>query len=82
MTLAFLLAPPCAPDAEPDKIWFLDRGRRLHRLRRAGAHVVASRRNGQSFHVPWPVNEPVLRGEAFAAHIFAICSQTKTATDS
>lgn len=76
MTLATLLAPPCAPDAEPDAVWFLDHGRRQHRLRRFGGYVVASHRDGRAWRLSWPASEPVPGHEAFAARIFSICMKT------
>lgn len=73
MTLATILSPLCAPDDEPDLLWFIDRGRRRHRLRRFGAYGVASHRDGRAFSLPWPDGEPVPGHESFAASIFSIC---------
>lgn len=75
IALASLLTPPCPPDAEPDVTWFLDRGRRQHRLRRSGSYVVASHRDGRALRWPWPSSEPVPQHESFAARIFAICEK-------
>jgi len=66
-----MLAPPTAPDTEPDRLWFLDH-RRQHRLRREDECVVAARRDGRAFRLPWPAREPVPQHEAFAARIFEI----------
>jgi len=55
--------------------WWLDHGRRNHRLHRSGGWVVAEHRDGRAFRVPWPTDEPVPGHEAFARQIFEILAK-------
>jgi len=75
MNAAALLArKPC-----PARCWWLDHGRRQHRLLRDGETVVAEHREGRAYRMPWPADETVPESEAFAARIFALALQTKMA---
>ncbi len=69
--IAAILARPA-----PDTYW-LDHGRRAHRLVRDGDTVIARHRDGREFRLPWPAGEAVPYREAFAARIFSIASKTK-----
>lgn len=75
MTVAVLLTRKVPAGAT----FWLDHGRRQHRLIRNGADVVAEHRDGRAFRAPWPEDEPIPAGEAFAACIFGIASKTKAA---
>ena len=76
MTVARFATVATAPDH--DLIWFADRGRRQHRLRRDGADAIASRRDGQQVRVAWPADEPLPTHEGFARQVFEIAA-TKAA---
>ena len=71
-----LAARPCA-----DRSYWLDRGRRSHRLRRDGGDVIAEHRDGRAHRMPWPVDEPVPQGPEFARVIFDIAAKTKAAAE-
>lgn len=60
----------------PDTYW-IDHGRRNHRLVRHGDEVIAQHRDGRSYRLPWPPGERVPDRETFAARIFNIASNTR-----
>jgi hypothetical protein len=73
MKAADILACPIPVGAT----FWLDCGRRHHRLRQEGDAIIAEHRDGRSFLVPWPRSEPIPDNEAFAARIFGIASRTR-----
>jgi hypothetical protein len=62
-----------------DATFWLDHGRRHHRLRRDGETVIAEHRDGRSFRLPWLADEPLPDNAGFAARIFNLAAQTKMA---
>lgn len=71
---AILANKPCR-----ERSFWLDRGRRECRLRRDDNHVVAEHRDGRSFRLPWPADDPVFDSPGFAEAIFNICLKTAAA---
>lgn len=81
--LAAILAPAPTPGEQCDRTFWLDHGKRHHRLCRASSGFVSAVcRDGRVYRLRWPNGESIPRGEAFAARIFAICEQyAKTAAE-
>lgn len=74
-----IVAAILARKVPADVTFWLDHGRRHHRLRRDGETVVAEHRDGRAHRMPWPADETLPESEAFAARIFGLAEKTKTA---
>jgi hypothetical protein len=81
--LAAILDPAPTPAEQCDRTFWLDHGKRHHRLRRTlSGFVSAVCRDGRNYRLRWPDGESIPPGEAFAARVFAVCERyAKTAAE-